>query len=328
MSDTTPRPGDDDAPVPPVDGGTPQPPDAPQPPAAPAQPAAAYPPPPAGPVSAYPPPAQPTGAYPPPAEPAGAYPPPPAGGAYPPPPGAYPPPAGGYGAPTSTGVDVGTGFSWSWAAFARDWAALVVGTLLWFIGIGLVWTLVFAVLGGFGRLADSAGSTVLFSSSLGVAGLVAIALSSLLGGLFYGTFVRAGLKAADGGRIALPDLFDFRDIGPSFVLALLYALASLVTNAIPFLGGLLGIAVFYLAFFSFHFLVDQRLAPIDAIKASIALQTKDWGQSILAVVITWVIAFVGFLLCGVGALVAIPVALLFSVHAYRRLTGRTVAPVA
>jgi uncharacterized membrane protein len=325
MSDTTPRPEDENAPVPPVDGGTPQPPAAPSQPEPPAAPTGAVPPPAAA-TGGYPPPAAPAGAYPPPAAAStGAYP-PPAGGAYPPPPVA-PQAPGAYGAPSGTGVDVGTGFSWAWSTFARDWVAFVVGTLLWFVGVGLVWTLVFAVLGGFGRLADSTGSPMLFSTTLGLAGIVAAALSSLITGLFYATFVRAGLKAANGGRVALPDLFDFRDIGPSFILALLFALVSLVVNAIPVLGGLLGIAVFYLAFFSFHFLVDQRLAPVDAVKASVALQTKDWGQSILAVVITWVIAFVGFALCGVGALVGVPVALLFSVYAYRRLTGGTVAPV-
>lgn len=343
-----------------ADGLRPEPPAVPEQPEPPAPPVGASPPPgaaqpgptQAGPpqpgptqpgAGAYPPPGQ--GAYPPPA--AGAYPPPapgayqpPGQGAYPPPaPGAYPPPAAGaypppgagsyqpaaaYPAGTGSVVDVGQGLSWAWTAFARNWVALVFGVLLWWIAVVIVWTVLFAIFGGFSRLSDRVGNVFLMSS-VGFGGVVALAVAVFVAGLFYATFIRAGLRIADGETITFGDLFDFKDVGQAFVLALLFAAADFVANLIPFFGWLVLLVAFYFAFFAFHALVQQKLTAVDAIKASIAIQTRDIGSSILVYVLTGLIAGVGFVLCGVGALVTVPLAMLFSVFAYRRLINGPVA---
>ncbi|GEA83871.1 MAG: hypothetical protein NVV70_07020 [Cellulomonas sp.] len=307
MSDNTPRPEDDNPPVPPAAEAQPQQPESP---AAPSQPA-----------SAYPPPADPYGT-----PPAAGAPVPPPGAYPPPPPGAYPPPYGAppAGYPQPAGVDIGSGFSWAWKAFTQNALAFVIGTLLWAVVIGVVWSVVFAVFGGFSRLADNAGASYFAVASTGFAGIASTLLSSLLSGLFIASLLGAAFKVADGRAVSVGDLFDFSAISPKFVLALLFAIASLVAGLIPFLGALLSLAIYYFGFFAFHLLVDRARPPVDSIKESIALQTKDWGSSILTVVITWVITFVGALVCGIGLLVAIPVAALFTVYSFRRLTGGTV----
>ena len=64
----------------------------------------------------------------------------------------------------------------------------------------------------------------------------------------------------------------------------------------------------------------------DAIKASFDTVKKNLGPSILAFLIAAVIMAVGSFVCGIGIIVALPVAELFLEYAYRTLTGGQVAP--
>lgn len=292
------------------------------------------PPPPGG---SYPPPAygQPAGG-PGPTPPPGAAPPP--AGAYPPPGGAYPPPAQPYGpaptagpggyAPQGPRVDAGAAFSWAFSAFGRSWGAWVLGGVAWFLVIAMVVSVVALVFGGFGALMGAGGrDTSLFAGfGASLAYAVVSAVAVLLGALFTGSFVSAALKVADGRPIGVGDMFDFSRVGPVFVVGLLFAAANLVANLIPFLGWILSIAVVYLGFFAYHHVLDRGLAPIDAVRASVQMQTRDVGSTILVVLLAWVAVAVGSALCGIGALVGVPVAVLLSVYAFRQLTGGPVAP--
>ena len=89
-----------------------------------------------------------------------------------------------------------------------------------------------------------------------------------------------------------------------------------------FVGSIL---VAWLALFVIPFVVDRNLSAIDAIKASIQVTTRNAGQTILLYVLTAVAAGVGSLLCGVGILVALPVAGLATAWMYRKLTGGVAA---
>lgn len=161
------------------------------------------------------------------------------------------------GYPQPAGVDIGSGFSWAWKAFTQNALAFVIGTLLWAVVIGVVWSVVFAVFGGFSRLADNAGASYFAVASTGFAGIASTLLSSLLSGLFIASLLGAAFKVADGRAVSVGDLFDFSAISPKFVLALLFAIASLVAGLIPFLGALLSLAIYYFGFFAFHLLVDR-----------------------------------------------------------------------
>jgi len=74
-------------------------------------------------------------------------------------------------------------------------------------------------------------------------------------------------------------------------------------------------------------IVERSLAPIDAIKASVAIVKANFVQVLLAWLIFGVITTVGSLLCGIGLLVAVPVATLYLVYTYRKLTGGQIAPL-
>jgi uncharacterized membrane protein len=74
-------------------------------------------------------------------------------------------------------------------------------------------------------------------------------------------------------------------------------------------------------------LLDRNLSPIDAIKNSFEITTKNVGNAVLAWLVMAAIIVVGALVCLVGLIVAAPVAALFEVYTYRRLTGGQVAPL-
>ncbi|WP_166436026.1 hypothetical protein, partial [Cellulomonas shaoxiangyii] len=304
------------------------------------------------PASPYGPPA---GGYPPPAAGAGPYPPPPPGygqpgGAYPPPPGygqpsgAYPPPGQPYGqpgagapygqpypgAPRAT-VDVGASLTWAFTKFGQSWVAFVVGGLAWSVGIFLVVLLVSVAFGGLGALVqnvDDGGAAAGAGAAigLGIGGIVIGALVVLLGALWLAAYVKAALKAADGRQVTIADMFDFSHAGPVFVVGLLVSVAYLLVSWTWIVAPLLMLVIVYFVFFAVHFVVDRDQGAIDAIRSSATLQTREIGTSILVVLVAWVVSAVGAAICGVGALVGTPVAILVSVYAFRRLTGGTVAP--
>ncbi|MFS0704968.1 hypothetical protein AB6N23_10640 [Cellulomonas sp. 179-A 9B4 NHS] len=328
-------PRDDDGSVPPPPGQ--------------GQPGGAYPPPAPGqpPASPYGPP------------PGGGYPPPPGygqpgqgqpgqgqpgygapGGAYPPPSGGYVPPGRPYGqpgaaygqpyagAPRPPAVDVGASLSWAFSKFGQNWVAFVVGGIAWAVGIFLVVLLASIAFGGFGALAQNAdgGAGALSAIGFGVGGLVLGALTVLLSALWLAAYVRAALKVADGRQVTVGDMFDLSHAGPVFVVGLLMTVAYLIVGWVPLLGPVLLLAVVYLVFFAVHFVVDRGQGAIDAIRSSVTVQSREIGTSILVVLVAWLVSAVGAALCGVGALVGTPVAILISAYAFRRLTGGVVAP--
>jgi uncharacterized membrane protein len=284
---------------------------------------------------------QPDGSVPPAAPQPGA-PTPPPGGAYPPPPGyGTPPPASPYGqpqpgqqpygqpyAPSAGQVDIGNGFSWSFSKFGQNWVTFLVGTLLWFIGIGIVTSIVSGIFGGFGSLLARDGSSMgagVALASAGIGGAVVTAVSILLGSLFTAAVIGTALKVTSGRPVSLADMFDFSKVSQVFVLGLLLAVANGVLYFVPVLGQLAQLAITFFVFFAYHLIIDRDLGAIDAIRESVQLQTRNVGSSVLVVLVAIAIVVVGLIACFVGVLVAGPVAALFSAYAYRRLTNGQIA---
>ncbi len=355
---TPPEPAAPAQPAAPVDPAAPQQPAAPPvgapgaapeagasppPPGAYPPPAGGYPPPAGGyppPAGGYPPPAggPPAGGYPP---PAGGYPPPaggPPAGGYPPPAGGYPPPAGGYPPPTAAyggsaaPSPIGEAFSWGWKKFTANGGVFVAAGLIWLVIVGVLELLLVLVLGGissFVPMYDDGVATgsddIRFSGGL----VLVSTVSALLAGLVQAVFVRASLKTTRGARATLADFFDFSGGGPIILTVLLLAAINLVVSLvswIPVLGWLVAVAVSMFVFFTLYFVIDKNLSPIDALKASVALVRNNLGQTILFLLLTYAVIVAGALVCFVGLIVAIPVALLAAAYFYRRLLGEVPVP--
>jgi uncharacterized membrane protein len=284
----------------------------------------------------YPPPPQ--GGHPPP--PQGGYPPPPPQGGYPPPPpqGGYPPP-GGYppaGYPGGPGADyaVGDAFSWAWNKFSKNAAALIIPTLVYalIVGIvaGIVYGLAFALAPSGVTTYDSydSGFSYEYSAGFGAASFIVLALGALillvLLAAISSAYIGGILDIANGVPVTAGSFFKPRHIGPVIIATVLVGIATAIGNALCYLPGLI-VSIF--AFFTTVALLDRNLSAIDAIKASIDITKNNFVQVLITWLLFAVIMFVGSLLCGIGIIVAAPVAILFEVYAFRRLTGGQVAPL-
>ena len=72
---------------------------------------------------------------------------------------------------------------------------------------------------------------------------------------------------------------------------------------------------------AYFILIDRRVAPVDAIRDSVDMMTRNAGQTVVFYLLAAVIVIAGAILCGVGLLVAVPWVLLATTYLYRRLTG-------
>jgi uncharacterized membrane protein len=303
-------------------------------------PGGGYPPPPPGggynpppPPGGYPPPPQ-QGGYPPPPQ-QGGYPPPPQQGGYPPPPqqGGYPPAGGpGYGAyPGQQQYSVGEAFSWGWGKFSKNAVPLIIATL--------VYGLIIGVLQGIISFASAAmqstdttsytsdGTSFAFSYSLSSPASIFISFIGWLVMLFVGAAIQSAyysgvLDIANGQEVSVGSFFKPRSIGQVVVATLI---VGVITTVGFFLCIIPGLIASIMLMFTVIALLDRGLPAMDSIKASFNL-AKD---NFVPVLLTWLVivaaVIVGALLCGVGLLVAIPLAALIEVYAWRRLTGGQVA---
>jgi uncharacterized membrane protein len=323
-------------------GGNPNPGDYPPPPG--------YGPPPGPPPGYGPPPGQPQPGYgPPPGY--GAPPPPPGYGpppqpgygpppGYPPPPGYGPPPgypaAPGYGPPHGSGFNIGEAVAWAWNKFSKNIGPLVLAALVYLVIVVVVDILIFVLLGGATANTSSVDSDygASFTTSLGAGGTLVFSIVSFVVFVFVqAAFLSGGLDLADGRPVTVSSFFKPRNFGKVVLAGALLSVISAVLNliALPgFLFALLSfVAVFvfgFLSLFTIAFATDRALPPIDALKASISTVRSHIGETLLSVVVQGLLFMVGFFACGVGILVAGPVAGLIQVYTYRRLSGGPIAP--
>ncbi len=296
-----------------------------------------YPPPPG--QGGYPPPQQ--GGYPPPPPPSG-YPPPPHQGGYPPAPqqGGYQQAPGGYppaGPPGYGGAQpysVGEAFSWAWNKFTKNAAPLIIATLVYGLIIVVLQVIVnllqAAVSPGVSDYSSSeSGFSYSWSTtSMGLGGI----LISIVGWfvlLIVGAAIQSGyisgvLDIANGQQVSVGSFFRPRNIGQVIIAGLI---VGVITTIGFFLCIIPGVIASIMLVFTIVALLDRNLSPVDAVKTSFELSKANFGN----VFVTWLAmvatAFVGALLCGVGLLVAVPVAALILVYAWRRLSGGQVAPL-
>jgi uncharacterized membrane protein len=314
------------------------------------------PPPPGGGYPPPPPPQGPPGGYPPPQGPPGGYPPPPPGGGYPPPQGGYPSPQGGYPPPPQGGYppppqagypppggpgfggtsefNVGEAFTWAWNKFSKNAVPLIVATLIYGVIVGVLYGIVYGVAMVLApdpvSYYDSSGSgfSYSYSAGFGAASIAVLAVGGLVLfvviGAIQSAYLGALLEIANGQPVEIGSFFKPRNVG-SVVLGAV--IVGVLTSIGYFLCVLPGLVVAIFTIFTTILIVDRNLSPIDAIKASIDIVKANFVQVLLAWLIIGVIATVGAIVCGIGLIVALPVAALFLVYTYRKLGGGQLAPL-
>lgn len=307
-----------------------------------------------------PPPGPPPGYGPPPGQPQPGYGPPPGYGAPPPPPPGYgPPPQQGYGPPPGyppppgygpppgyPGVpgyppgpgslfNIGDAFNWAWNKFSKNIGPLVLAALVYFVLFAVVQSLVFVVLGGASANANADGDITSFTAGLDAGGLFVLQIVTFIFGIFVQAAIWSGLlDIADGRPVTIASFFKPRNFGTVILAGALLAVISAVLNAVSLVPGFLfalvsfvAIVVFtFFTLFTIAFATDRALAPIDAVKASVSTIRAHIGETLLSFVVQALLVLVGLAFCGIGIIVAGPVALLVQAYTYRRLSGGPVAP--
>lgn len=258
--------------------------------------------------------------------PPGSPPPPPPGGGQPP----SPPPgsgdqggggftAGGGAGQSSGGLDIGAAFRFGWETFQANVGPLVIGILVLFVGIfaiSFVWQLLVG-----GLVGTTEGDAIGIGGA--IAGLSVFAIGSFVSivgqYIVQAVIVRAGFDLVDGRGIDTARLFDTDNLGAIIITGLLVSLGTTVGLILCIIPGIIFAII---AGYSFHFVIDEGKAPVDAIRASIDLYRDQPGSALLLWLVTSIVSGLGALLCGVGLLVTFPVALIAQAHGFRQLRGR------
>ncbi|WP_239476447.1 hypothetical protein [Nocardia arizonensis] len=211
----------------------------------------------------------------------------------------------GYQTAGPTGLDVGNAISYGLDKFRLNPAPWLGITAL-----GVVIYLAFIVLV---QVVDP-------TSLLPVAVIFLLVLTGLW--LLQAAMVRGALYETDGNKPDFGSFFRYLNAGNVLLTALLVYLGTWIGLAFCVLPGLI---VGYLCMFALHFVIDQDQGPFAAIKSSATLVLRNPGQTALLALAVVVMTFLGMLLCGLGLLIAGPVAVVAVTYAYRGLTGGMVA---
>lgn len=245
-----------------------------------------------------------------------------------PPPGYGPPP--GFGGPQQP-FSAGDAFSWAWNKFSKNAGALIIPALVYGVVFAVVGGVLYAILSpalNTDTVSDNGYYESSTSASFGAGQVVVLILGYLvliaLGFYAQAAFLTGSLDIADGKPVTVGSFFKPRNIGPMILAALLVGVLTTIGNLLCVIPGLI---FAFLAMFTLAFVVDRSLAPVDALKASIATVRSNVGGALLSFLVQFLVILVGYIACGVGLIVAAPVALLIQTYTYRRLSGGQVVPI-
>lgn len=271
-------------------------------------------------------------------EPPAPPPPPPPGGQGPPPQSGYGvPPPGDYGIPPQggDGWDLGAALSWAWSKFQANLAQLVLAALALVAGMALILILGFVLVGaltstaeyacdydenGFATSCGFEGGTPFVLSMVLFAGIVAL---TFLYSLVVGAgIIRGALGVTEGRPFRAAEVFRGDRLGPVLATSLIIAGAGFVGLMLCYVPGII---VMFVTSYALYFVLDKGLAPMEAIKASFELVKANLGATIVWYIVGGLIGQAGFLLCGVGGLVSLPIMYLGTAYTYKKLTHQPVA---
>ncbi len=248
------------------------------------------------------------------APPPGGPPPPPPGGGYaaapPPPPGSSDPNARPYSAPDSIG--------YGWTKFFANPTPLLLGTLIVVavsVVVGVVASLFASALLG-GPLQRGLVEEFLYN-------LVVSLLVGIVGQILYAGLIKGSLAQVDGRPIPLGQMWSGLNYADIAVAGILVSVLTSIGTALCVLPGLV---VGYLAMFTMYFVVDRGMAPVEAIKASFSFVSSNVGDTLVYYILVILVVIAGAILCGVGLLAALPIALLAGGYTFRRLHQQPVSP--
>ena len=253
------------------------------------------------------------------------------------------------GQPQHTGrVSAIDAVSWAFRAVFSNWKLWILGTLL----AGVLGVVFFAISGGVGAATASVDGDISASSTIMqiISWVIGIVLTLML--------MRLALFQIDDSRTGWGYLFkNVRWWQPLVIMVVIGVVAGLISfvalrgSAAGLVGnaeqlsdeeactavmGMMGVlAVISLISFFVQplFSLMQWFAADgdsvgDAVKKGFQAGKNNYGQLLLLSILNFFIVVAGFLLLGIGLIVAYPVTLLAQAHMYRQCAGRNIFPQA
>jgi uncharacterized membrane protein len=249
------------------------------------------------------------------------------GAAAPPPPPPGPPGTGGYSAPDA--------FSYGWGKFKARPGDLLVPILIVLVVIVVLEVIVQVLLRATLLGTHDCTQTILgtsvqtqcgpgfFVSLIGsaLAGLVISFVAQVLGA----GLIKNALNIVDGKAASIGEIATYATKPQVLTAAILVAGGTFIGTILCYIPGII---VAFLLNWTMFYVVDEDMAPMDAVKASVNFVTSHLGDTIVFYLLGIVAFIVGAILCLVGLLVAAPVVLIAAAFTFRVLNGRQVAAVA
>jgi len=206
--------------------------------------------------------------------------------------------------PSAARLDVGAALSYSWEKFVANLSTMILIVIIFF-GVQLIFDL----------LINFVRPSGLFAG-LFVTGLI-VAIGIFVGFMVEAGLVRAALAITDGRPPETSMMFSTERLAPFAIGAIIVALLSFVGILACCIGYI--VVRLFLLFWAF-FVLDSRRnqEPIDAIKNSFNLVSKNAGDVLVFAI---VIVLINLVTCGL----AIGITEIATGYAYRQLNGDPVA---
>jgi uncharacterized membrane protein len=224
-------------------------------------------------------------------------------------------------------VRFGEWISEGWKMFTEQWKAWVLNTLIYALICG---TPIMVVIGGFyvylftqmtqqtSRSGQPPIGPEVILTFYGVLFGVMF-LTLFVAAFFTGGMHKSALKQLKGGKVELRDLFS----GGNTYLPIL--IATILTVLLTMVGSMLcivpGLLVGGALFFTMPLIVERRLSPVEAMKASYEHTKKNIWMFTLFAFVVGLISQAGAYACYVGLLATIPLMFTISAVAYRDSFG-------
>jgi len=247
---------------------------------------------------------------------------PPGDSAPPPPP---PPPAPG------TGWSLGEALSYGWQKFSSNAGQILLAVLVLFV----VYAVAAAAAFGFIALmttnahCDYSSSNATLSCSDGSGFFWRMIVSGIAYGFVFivsqivaAGIIRGALGITEGRPFQMSEFFSTDQLGSVVVASLLIGVATGVGYMLCYLPG---IVIAFVTSYTLFFVLDQKLAPVDAIKASFEFVKNNLGNTILWYIVGGLVAAAGAIACLVGLFVTLPLVIIGTAFTYKKLSNQPVA---
>lgn len=252
----------------------------------------------------------------------------------PPPSAPYEPPRGGGGSGEQKPAAPGEAFNYGWLKFQQNVGEILVVTVVavlaliafsvvsWIVS-SVIWT---AVIGHGHNVCSTNQFTgqVSCNGAGKVAGLffaqffITIFVSFFLLYLVQMMLIRGGLMITYGEKIEVKKILSTENLPQ-------YALAAVIVAVVSTVLCCFGFVFFFFAQFFGFFILDKKMSALDGIKSSFQLVNKNLGTLIGFTIGVYIAFALGYVLCGIGLVVALPVVTIATAFMYRRLQGEPVA---